>query len=124
MSTWSFFSGHSSSSDPSTQSGSPSQRHSFVTQRPSLHLNHSSSLHWGSNPDAKTRSPKKIKSFMASPRGRELKRKNKVTQLGNLVSVWGERAPAKIAEKMQHLNLGSQNLLKYQNLTKNLSEML
>ena len=38
------------SSEPSMQSGSPSQRQCFVTHSPSLHLNHSSGLHWGSNP--------------------------------------------------------------------------
>ena len=38
------------SSDPSIQSGSPSQRQYFLTHSPSLHLNHLSGSHWASNP--------------------------------------------------------------------------
>ena len=37
------------SSEPSTQSGSPSHLQCLVTQRPSLHLNHSSGLHFVSH---------------------------------------------------------------------------
>ena len=41
-----------SSSDPSVQSGSPSQRQCFVTHNPSSQVNHSSGLQSGWNPRA------------------------------------------------------------------------